>query len=479
MAGTAPRERAPLALEDVPAAAAEEARLARSAAAGDASAFMTLYERYEQRVFNLAYRITGSQADAADATQEAFLRTTMRELPKSQDGDPAFALCLFTATRHACHDLMELRRPSQPGEPMPTTGQEDVREANVRLPEHQREALALRELEQLSYEEIAPILETNTDSVAKLISRARINLSDDLHGTMLAAVAAPSAACERALPLIAAREDGQLEGGSDEVWLDAHLAGCERCGLAVEAMRKAGASYRAWAPIAALPWLLEETMAKAAALAGVDWSVEMADGIASRTGPRPTSVMPKAGPKNAAGESRPSPQRRRAIAAAALAALLLGGAVATAMVAGEQTSVSPRLVAGNSEGSPRGSHGSRPKQKHEPSSQGAAGTDTATPDATTTVVSPLPPVESGGGGGPGKTAATPAGHHQVSGIQPPEATGAPQAKQTPKPVQQPAPAPAPPAETQAPVEPTVEATPENPSKGKGKGPSHEVPKGGH
>ena len=229
---------------------------------------------------------------------------------------------------------------------MPATPQEDIREANMRLPEHQREALALRELEQLSYEEIAAILETSPDSVAKLISRARINLSDDLHGTTLAAVAAPSAACERALPLIAAREDGQLEAGSDDdAWLDAHLAGCERCGLAVEAMREAGASYRAWAPIAVLPWLLEETMAKAAALAGVDWSVEIAEGIASRTEPRPTSVMGPADPKSGGGERRSSRGRRRAIAVAALAALLLGGGVAAAMVAGEPTPVSPRLVA--------------------------------------------------------------------------------------------------------------------------------------
>lgn len=402
----------------------------------------------------------------------------MRELPKSQDSEPAFALHLFTATRHACHDLMELRRPAQPGEPMPVTRQEDIREANMRLPEHQREALALRELEQLPYEEIAPILETSPHSVAKLISRARINLSDDLHGTTLAAVAAPSAACERALPLIAAREDGQLEAGSDDdAWLDAHLAACERCGLAVAAMREAGASYRAWPPIAALPWLLEETMAKAAALAGVDWSVEIAEGIASRTEPRPTTVTGQA-ELSSGGEGRSSRGRRRAIAAAGLAALLLGGGVAAAMV-GEPTQVSPRLVAdAHSADGQQGASKSHPgPRKHKPGSQRTPETGTTTPEATT-VLPPLAPVESGEGGG-GEAAATPAGHHQASGVQPPEATGAPKPKQTPKPASQPAPAPAPPAETQAPVEPVVEETPENPSKGKGKGPSHEVPKGGH
>ena len=47
----------------------EEARMARAAAAGDGCAFAALYERYEQRAFNLAYRLTGSEADAADTVR--------------------------------------------------------------------------------------------------------------------------------------------------------------------------------------------------------------------------------------------------------------------------------------------------------------------------------------------------------------------------------------------------------------------------
>src|SRR5215204_6459456 len=56
---------------DTAAITVEEARLARAAAAGDGGAFATLYERYEQRAFNLAYRMVGSEADAADAVKEA------------------------------------------------------------------------------------------------------------------------------------------------------------------------------------------------------------------------------------------------------------------------------------------------------------------------------------------------------------------------------------------------------------------------
>jgi predicted DNA-binding protein (UPF0251 family) len=145
------------------------------------------------------------------------------------------------------------------GEPIPNgeaaldPQREEIREASMRLPKRQRKALALREREQLSYEEIAAIMETNAHTVAQLISRARINLRDELHGTALASVAAPSPECERALPLIAMREDGQLEAASpDTAWLDSHLAGCDRCRLAVEAMQAAASSYRAWSPAAAL-----------------------------------------------------------------------------------------------------------------------------------------------------------------------------------------------------------------------------------
>ena len=70
--------------------------------------------------------------------------------------------------------------------------QEEIREANGRLPERQREALALRELEDLSYDEIAAVMEMNRNSVAQLISRARINLRDELRGTALASIAASS-----------------------------------------------------------------------------------------------------------------------------------------------------------------------------------------------------------------------------------------------------------------------------------------------
>lgn len=339
---------------------AEEARLAHAAAGGDGTAFATLYERYERRAYNLSYRITGSEDDAADAVQDAFLNV-MRRLPRLQGRDLAFGSYLFTATRNASYDLMQKRRRAEPSDAIPESAapvgagagglgldpgdpdddpdrkllleaqQEEIREASLRLPERQREALALRELEELSYDEIAAIMEMNRNSVAQLISRARIKLRDELRGTALASIAASSPDCERALPLIAMRDDGQLEeGGDDAAWLDGHMAGCDTCRLGLEAMQEAGTSYRAWAPIAAAPWLLEETMAKAAELLGADWS----EAIAAKAGRDPAigglPGMPSAyGAAAAAAE--PGRRRRRLLLAATLAAALLGVGVVTAV----------------------------------------------------------------------------------------------------------------------------------------------------
>ena len=198
--------------------AADEARLAERAIAGDGNAFAELYGRYEKRAYNLCLRILGSEDEAADATQDAFVNV-LRRLPKLEGRELAFGSYLFTSARHACYDLIERRKRAEPTDepPEPKNGepgdpeddperrllleasQEEIRRANAELPERQREVLALRELEELSYDEIAEIMDMNRNSVAQLISRARINLRDALRGTALATVALSTEDCERAL----------------------------------------------------------------------------------------------------------------------------------------------------------------------------------------------------------------------------------------------------------------------------------------
>jgi len=315
---------------------AEEERLARSAADGDGGAFATLYDRYESAIFNYCQRLSGSGEDAADATQEAFVGVLQR-LPKlDEDRELNFSAYLYTAARNASYDVIGRRRRAEPVDQVPeppsvgaqglavgaldedpersallASFQEDVRAASARLPDRHREVLTLRELDELSYDDIAEIMEMNRNSVAQLISRARIKLRDELRGSALAAIAVSSPECERALPLISMRQDGQLTDVEDRAWLEAHVGACDTCRVSVEAIEEAGVSYRVWAPVLPLAWLRQATIERAGELVGEDWS-EVAR---TRTDAEPGEE--DASRHEPAGEQRIHPQRalRHSVAA--------------------------------------------------------------------------------------------------------------------------------------------------------------------
>jgi RNA polymerase sigma-70 factor (ECF subfamily) len=254
---------------------AHDTVLARRAAAGDGAAFAALYDRHERRAYNLCYRITGSADDAADATQETFLRVLER-LPSLGDRELNFGSYLLTAARHASYDAIERRKRATPAAEIPDSAvpvaagdeldgpersalravhQEQIRVANDGLPARQREALALRELEHLSYDEVADIMGMNRNAVAQLISRARINLRDGLRRGALVSIPAATPDCETALPLLALAQDGELDDATSADWLARHLVGCATCRVRVEAMQEAGAAYRLWLPLVPALWL--------------------------------------------------------------------------------------------------------------------------------------------------------------------------------------------------------------------------------
>ena len=279
-----------------PSESQEDSRLAAAAAAGDRAAFADLYSRYDSRVFNICLRITGNADDAADATQEAFLGV-LRRLREGDRPVRSFAAYLFTSARHAAEKVSQRQARVAPAEEEAAGPardlatdpegaallaglQESVRAANATLPERQREVLALRELGDLSYDEIGEAMDLNTNAVSQLVWRARIGLRDALRASAVASVVANSEECERALPLIAAVEDGEPIDPGDRVWLPAHLATCERCRLGKEALVEAGASYRAWLPVAPVAALAPAVMASAGKLVGADW------GTSAVTGPR-------------------------------------------------------------------------------------------------------------------------------------------------------------------------------------------------
>src|ERR687887_569473 len=187
---------------------ADEEALVASALAGDEAALGRLLSRHQQAAYNVAYRLLGSEADARDAVQEAFL-LTVRAV--RGEGAPPRDIARFApwlrrvATNAALGELR--RRPSfRPG-PMdeiadpvstgeygdPTRAAErreargDVLRALLTLPDRQRAALTLREYEGFSYDEIAALLGVSRGAVERLLFRARRGVCDGYGGRVAGA----------------------------------------------------------------------------------------------------------------------------------------------------------------------------------------------------------------------------------------------------------------------------------------------------
>lgn len=166
--------------------------LVRAAAGGDEDAFAQLVALHEKKVYNLALRMCGDPEDAWDAAQEAFL-SAWRGLPSFR-GEAGFSTWLYRLTSNAAIDLLR-RNKRQRGEaslddenlgidavdraPSP---QEQAEAAELRgavtaglfrLSDAHRQALILREVQGLSYEEIAAALAVDMGTVKSRISRAR------------------------------------------------------------------------------------------------------------------------------------------------------------------------------------------------------------------------------------------------------------------------------------------------------------------
>lgn len=166
--------------------------LARRAGRGDEDAFAQLVALHEKKVYNLALRICGNPEDAADAAQEAFL-SAWKGLPNFR-GEAGFATWLYRLTSNAAIDCLRrsrrqrgevsldseaLRLDAVDGGPSPQEQAEGnelrqaVMEGMGQLSEDHRQALALRELQEMSYQEIAQVLKVDLGTVKSRIARAR------------------------------------------------------------------------------------------------------------------------------------------------------------------------------------------------------------------------------------------------------------------------------------------------------------------
>jgi RNA polymerase sigma factor (sigma-70 family) len=171
-----------------------EGDLLAQAKRGDLDAFERLMRLHERKVYLLSLRLTGDPEDAKDAAQETFIR--LHKKLGQIDSERSVGPWLCTVAANVCRDFGRERRRAKTAAmnehtiamPDPAAGPERLaagqqqharlREALLRLPERERTALVLREIEGLSTHEAAKILGSTEATVRSQISNARLKLRE-------------------------------------------------------------------------------------------------------------------------------------------------------------------------------------------------------------------------------------------------------------------------------------------------------------
>ena len=170
-----------------------ERALLRRCAAGEAPAFDALVRLYSGKAYHYAYAILKNHHDAMDAAQEAFVKA-YRALPRF-DLDRPFLPWYLRILRNRCLDMIDRRRhrPDEPGPadpseafrilPSPAPGPEAgvavredalrIQRAFARMSHEHAEILHLRYFEDLSYEEMAEVLQIPKGTVMSRLFHAR------------------------------------------------------------------------------------------------------------------------------------------------------------------------------------------------------------------------------------------------------------------------------------------------------------------
>jgi RNA polymerase sigma-70 factor, ECF subfamily len=187
------------------------ALLVRRCIAGDVVAWDEIVQRYHRRIYNICYRFAGSADDAQDLTQEVFIRM-YRTLNSYDVGRGAFMTWVTTLTRNLLVDRFRKTKHDRLTDSLDTTASDnpDAMTLSDRIPDqgpapdsgvqsretrdavHQalqklspelREAVILRDLQDMDYREIATVLKVPEGTVKSRINRGRAELARLLQRT--------------------------------------------------------------------------------------------------------------------------------------------------------------------------------------------------------------------------------------------------------------------------------------------------------
>lgn len=183
---------APSAAKAAPDAAATDIELCRMASQGDLAAFEMIYQRYHRRTYSLTLRMTGSQTEAEDLTQEVFIQL-FRKIGSFR-GESAFSTWLHRLTVNQV--LMQFRRRSfknektsedgempeqtvagtaNPGR-MPVVDRIALKNAIAELPNGYRKVFLLHDVEGFEHEEVARSLGISVGTSKSQLHKARLKL---------------------------------------------------------------------------------------------------------------------------------------------------------------------------------------------------------------------------------------------------------------------------------------------------------------
>src|SRR4051812_42407462 len=268
---------------------------------GQQGAFEVLVQRYQSRLLAFCRHMLNSTEDAEDVLQEVFAASFNAMIADSR---PINARpWLYRIARNRC--LNHLRRPTSAGQDSmdvferdggATTAdtvhkREEFRQivADVQdLPETQRTALLLREIDALSYDDIATAMDTTVPSVKSLLVRARVSLAEAAEARLLT--------CDEVRLELGQVAEGLARSSAP---VRRHLKGCERCRVFKGELRRANKALAAVYPLGPLVLVKKFLAAKVGMGAGASTagagSGSSGAGFAGAAGAAATSAAGGAG----------------------------------------------------------------------------------------------------------------------------------------------------------------------------------------